>query len=561
VDDPYVDGDPSYTVTLASASSDSTYNTYSETFTVTNTDDDVAAVLVDPASVTTNENGTTAAFSMRLGSQPSADVTVSFTSGDTSECGISPESLTFASANWSTAQTVTVTGVDDFIVDGDITYDITGSASAPGEPHYDGINVPVVTVTNQDDDVLNDVPFNLYVTGDFVNAPFVLNYHWTHQNGGDTSVPAASWYRVVVARDGTTYVDEWFSASGICTGVECAVTYVDKQIEVIEANGVYSWWVEAYVDDTTRLWSDEATFTIDVAAPSEIVRTAPVNNTTVSNAVLQWQAADGTGWYEVVAVGPNSYAYQQWHEGVTICQNGTCSLSIDATAAGQYEWYVRGWNDGGMGPWQSSAATFQLELNTPAVVALTSPSSTVSSGSVAFTWTADVNAGWYNIVVQSTTNMTAVLDRWVSAPDVCANGNCVYTVDSLMNDGYAWYVRGWSPAGYGPWQQSGMNFTLNAATPTVPTLNTPASGGSVNAGAVTLTWAHQSTAAYYHIYLSDPTGNNMILDQWYSAADHCTGTTCSLNVTLPAGSYGVWMRAWGPGGITDWNSGSTWTVK
>ena len=35
---------------------------------------------------------------------------------------MSPASLTFTTANWNTAQTVTVTGVDDCLDDGDIAY-------------------------------------------------------------------------------------------------------------------------------------------------------------------------------------------------------------------------------------------------------------------------------------------------------------------------------------------------------------------------------------------------------------------------------------------------------
>ena len=51
---------------------------------------------------------------MVLDSEPAAGtVTVAVTSGDTKAATVSPPSLTFNTANWSTAQTVTVTGVDD----------------------------------------------------------------------------------------------------------------------------------------------------------------------------------------------------------------------------------------------------------------------------------------------------------------------------------------------------------------------------------------------------------------------------------------------------------------
>ena len=55
---------------------------------------------------------------MVLTTQPTADVTIALSSSDTTEGTVSPASLTFTTANWNVAQTVTVTGVDDALVDG-----------------------------------------------------------------------------------------------------------------------------------------------------------------------------------------------------------------------------------------------------------------------------------------------------------------------------------------------------------------------------------------------------------------------------------------------------------
>ena len=56
---------------------------------------------------------------MVLNTQPTADVTIALSSSDTTEGTVGPASLTFTTANWNVAQTVTVTGVDDAVVDGD----------------------------------------------------------------------------------------------------------------------------------------------------------------------------------------------------------------------------------------------------------------------------------------------------------------------------------------------------------------------------------------------------------------------------------------------------------
>ena len=71
------------------------------------------------SGLTTTEAGGTATFTVVLTAQPTADVTIALSSSDTTEGTVSPASLTFTGANWNTPQTVTVTGVDDLLADGD----------------------------------------------------------------------------------------------------------------------------------------------------------------------------------------------------------------------------------------------------------------------------------------------------------------------------------------------------------------------------------------------------------------------------------------------------------
>ena len=65
---------------------------------------------------------------------------------------MSPASLTFTTANWNTAQTVTVTGVDDGLDDGDIAYSIVTAAATSSDGNYNGMNPSDVSVTNTDND-------------------------------------------------------------------------------------------------------------------------------------------------------------------------------------------------------------------------------------------------------------------------------------------------------------------------------------------------------------------------------------------------------------------------
>ncbi len=155
VDDDVADGGIAYSiVTAAAVSADATYNGINpDDVSVTNSDDDAAGITVDPTSgLVTTEAGGTATFTVVLDSQPTADVTIALSSSDTTEGTVSPASLTFTAANWSAAQTVTVTGVDDDVADGDIAYSIVTATAVSADATYSGINPDDVSVTNSDDD-------------------------------------------------------------------------------------------------------------------------------------------------------------------------------------------------------------------------------------------------------------------------------------------------------------------------------------------------------------------------------------------------------------------------
>ncbi|MFH1021960.1 MAG: choice-of-anchor Q domain-containing protein [Planctomycetota bacterium] len=155
-DDAGVDGNVGFTIlTSAAASADPTYNgkTVSDV-TATNNDDDVAGITVNPTSgLVTTEAGSAQNFTIVLDSQPTADVTIGLSSSDTSEGTVAPPSFTFTSANWSTPQQATVTGVNDFIDDGNVGYSIITAAATSTDPAYGGMTVGDVSLTNNDDDV------------------------------------------------------------------------------------------------------------------------------------------------------------------------------------------------------------------------------------------------------------------------------------------------------------------------------------------------------------------------------------------------------------------------
>jgi hypothetical protein len=156
VDDTIVDGNVAYSiVTGAATSTDTAYSGVNAADVgVSNTDNDVAGITVTPTSgLTTTEAGGTASFTVVLSAQPTADVTIGLSSSDPTEGTVSSISLTFTTANWNTAQTVTATGVDDSIIDGNVAYSIVTAAATSTDPAYAGFNAADVSVSNTDNDV------------------------------------------------------------------------------------------------------------------------------------------------------------------------------------------------------------------------------------------------------------------------------------------------------------------------------------------------------------------------------------------------------------------------
>ncbi len=110
-------------------------------------------ITVTPTSgLVTTEGGGTATFTIVLTSPPTSNVTIALSSSDLTEGIVGPASVTFTSVNWNVAQTVTITGVDDSIIDGTVAYTIVTGAATSTDPAYNGLAVADVSVSTTDND-------------------------------------------------------------------------------------------------------------------------------------------------------------------------------------------------------------------------------------------------------------------------------------------------------------------------------------------------------------------------------------------------------------------------
>ena len=149
------DGARPYTVTLTvneTSTEDPTYDGLSAVTVHAVNADDEHGLVVGSVTGQATEAGGQATFTVKLATEPTGDVTVAVTSQDASEGTVSPSSLTFTTTTWNTTQTVTVTGVDDAIDEGTVTWEVRLDPSSSGDANYNGLSNVDVSVTTTDDD-------------------------------------------------------------------------------------------------------------------------------------------------------------------------------------------------------------------------------------------------------------------------------------------------------------------------------------------------------------------------------------------------------------------------
>ena len=92
--------------------------------------------ILSKTTASVNESGTTETFSVVLTTQPTDDVGFYIASNNIDEATVDLAVLTFTNANWSTAQTVIISGVDDSNIDGNQNSTITIRVSSNSDSAF-----------------------------------------------------------------------------------------------------------------------------------------------------------------------------------------------------------------------------------------------------------------------------------------------------------------------------------------------------------------------------------------------------------------------------------------
>ena len=98
--------------TLVHTASGADYGDVTESLAVTTTDDDPVGITLSAETLEMDE-GDDAAYTVRLATQPTAQVTIAVTGHSGTDLAVSSTALTFTTTNWATVQTVTVAAAED----------------------------------------------------------------------------------------------------------------------------------------------------------------------------------------------------------------------------------------------------------------------------------------------------------------------------------------------------------------------------------------------------------------------------------------------------------------
>ena len=276
VDNAVVSPDKSVTVSATAASGRGVADPPGVALTLR---DDDYGLDVGAVSGQATEGGGKATFPVALLTRPTAAVTVAVSSLDTGEGTVEPSSLTFAAAAWSTAQTVTVTGADDPVDDGDVTWNVRLDP-ASGDTRYGGLSDVDVDVTTSDDDGPPGVtlaldPSSIAESG--TGNVATVTARLSHPSGAATTVTVAAGTAWTAGADPTIVI-----AAGATTSTDTAtVTAVDNDTDAPDRTATVTATVtndRAAADSETMAVTGAAlTVRDDDAAPTAALALSPAS--------------------------------------------------------------------------------------------------------------------------------------------------------------------------------------------------------------------------------------------------------------------------------------------
>ena len=551
-DDAVADGSQDYTVTLTvdqANTADAVYDALSVVTVYAENADDEYGLVVGAVTGQATEAGGQASFTVALRTQPAQAVTVAVTSQDGSEGRVSPSTLTFQPGNWSTTQAVTMTGLDDNVDDGTVTWQVWLDP-ASGDANYNALANVDVSLTTTDNDGPPAVALALSSSAISENGgTATVRATLSHPSGeattvtvtavsGAFTVPSGAAGQIVIAAGNTVNASDTATVTAVDDTVHQGSAGRETTVTATVANG------RAAADSTTMAVTGAAlTLNDDEAAPGATLSLSDASiaengGTSVVSAVLSGESAAATtvtvtavsGFYTVgsdativIPAGDTTAASDT--VTITAMDNTTDepnrTTTVTATLA----------NDRGAGAVTGASLTLEDDDDAPTVTLSVSPGSISEDGG-----TATVRATLSRPSSQPTTvTVTALANAYTVAPGagatiIVAAGQTTTTdtatITAVDNDVDAAdnpvMVAGTPTNGHGVGALTGVSLTITdddvAGFAVVPTTAT-------SAGSSPLRTTESGDRATFTVALAtEPTGN-VVVDLASSDTDEGTVDT------------------------------------
>jgi hypothetical protein len=378
-------------------------------------------------------------------------------------------------------------------------------------------------------------------------------------------VPQAGRYFLWVDDATGNKIKQWFTAPQAGCGDGNYLCSVAPGISL--AMGRVTFYVQAENSGGVGPWSDARVFNISPPAPGKAQLISPSGAIGTTTPTYMWKAVPDSTWYYLYVDDSTGGRITDWYTpGQANCAGGSGNCSVTpgiVLAAGQAKWWIQTWNAGGSNWSDGMSFTVPAPVK-PGKATLISPSGSVDTPTIAFTWNPASNADYYYLLVSDASG-TKIAQWYAAALAHCENGvaTCYVTPDAALLPGlYTWWVRTWNPNGFGDWSNS-LQFTAPApALPGKAVLISPS--GAINTTTPHFTWNADAASTWYYLFVNDSTGNR--IRQWTTAEEAGCPTgagTCSVEVpetVLASGAGNWWVRTWNPNGFGPWSDGKAFTV-
>ena len=156
VDELLVDGTQTVSITASvnTASAPAFTGLASQTVTVFVADDDIPGFTLSALAGTLTEGSSqTVSFTLVLDARPTTDVAISITISPTDEISAATTLVTFTNVNWNIPQVISLSSVDDFLIDGTINTDLVFAVVSGSDPFFTAIASQTLSVPNLDNEI------------------------------------------------------------------------------------------------------------------------------------------------------------------------------------------------------------------------------------------------------------------------------------------------------------------------------------------------------------------------------------------------------------------------